>query len=206
VTDKTIGNIRSEYTAKLVAAQHARDERIREITAMRQPSGDPYLLERVPAGERERILLEQKAELAEQNRNELRRDLERAHDAYKAAAEERTGSLRERLFAVEGGEKAELLARLATASQDELGSMLSVAAETGNKDLGRAVFATAHRRDIPELLVRYFAEIDPESQPLYQEFNASPSEETLARQREGIGQMIGPASPEQLAGTPPVYS
>jgi hypothetical protein len=206
MTAMTVMEIKRQFSAKLVEAQHARDTRIREISELRQPSGDPYLLDRLDDAQRAKLLAEQKSAAAEEDRRRRLDELEQAHDRYKAAAEERTTSLRERLFRNEGGEKAELLARLATASEAELGSMLSVAAETGNRDLGRAVFATAHRRDLPELLVRYFAEVDGEAQPLYQEFNASPSEATIARQREGIGQMIGPASSETLAGSPQVFS
>jgi hypothetical protein len=38
------------------------------------------------------------------------------------------------------------------------------------------------------------------------EFNQAPTPETVAKQRDDIDAMIPPASAEQLAGTPPVYS
>jgi hypothetical protein len=197
---KSIPQIRQEFTAKLVAAQHARDARIEEITAKRRPEGDGPLLDRLDDAQRAKLLLEQKVAAAEGDRRRLLDELGQEHAAYKAAVQERTGSLREKLFRNEEGEKAELLARLATASQDELGSMLSVAAETGNKALGRAVFATAHRRDIPELLVRYFGEIDPSARDLYGELNEAPTPEVLDRQRGDLATLIAPVPENVLDG------
>ena len=202
--ERTIAELKNEYSAKAVGLMNARSARVAELASLRTPTGDPYYMDRLDHAQKHQVLLEQKAELAEEDRRRLRQEFEQAHDAYSKAVAERTSVLRERLFAVEGGEKADLLARLATASEDELRQMLDIAGETSNRDLSRAVFATAHRRDIPELLVRYFAEIDAGAQSLYAEYNDVPSEETVERQRSDIERMIPPASAETLAGTPQV--
>ena len=101
---------------------------------------------------------------------------------------------------MEGGESAALLARLATADNDELSEMLDVAGEAQNRDLGRAVFAAAHRREDPgDLLHRYFREVAPEAQGLYHEFLEAPSPEAVERQGEDIDSMIPEISAEQLS-------
>src|SRR5215207_4736112 len=109
--EKTIGDIMSEYSAKAVALMNARSARVGEITALRTPVGDPYLLERVPVDERNRLLLEQKVELAEQNRNELQREYRAAHADYKTVALEREAHLKRRLFGVESPKDAGLIAQ-----------------------------------------------------------------------------------------------
>ncbi len=203
---KTIEEIRREYSEKATALMNARFARTDEIANLRAPGGDPYYMSKMTNEQQRMVLHDQKQELAERNRDELRREFVAAHERYARDVAERTAYLHRRLFGAEGADSAMLLARAATASEDELKDMLGAASQAKNSELGKIVFAAAHRRGLGDAMVNYFAEMDPEARELYAEFHEAPSEETIAKQAADIDSMIPPASPEQLAGTPPVYS
>ena len=204
MTEKTIAEIRQEFSAEAVRLMNARSSRTAEITALRHPEGDPYLLERLPEHERRKVLAEQKVALAEEDRRRLRHEYHRAHDRYQEAIRERTSFLNRRLFGVEGADSAALLAKAALAGEDELSSLLDVAAQSGNVELGRVAFLAAHRRRLGDLTHRYLTEVDPEAQALYAELSQAPPPETVERQRADGEQLIPAATAERLTPAPPV--
>ena len=202
MSEKTIEQIRGEYRAEAVRLQNDRSARVDAIAALRRPEGDAYYLDRLDDAQRNQLLMEQKAALADEDRRQLQTEFRAVHETYAKELSERTAFLNRRLFGVEGPESASLLARAALASEDELSSLLDIAAQSGNAELGRVAFLTAHRRGLGDLMARYFAEVDPEAQPLYHEVNGAPAPETVQHQLENIDAMIPPASADQLAARP----
>lgn len=83
-----------------------------------------------------------------------------------------------------------------------LARMLEHAARASNFTLAKAAFVEAHLRGLGGVIGRYFDEVDDEARELYQEMQEAPSEEMLERQVQSVEQIIQPAAPEQLAGTP----
>lgn len=202
MTDKTIQQIREEHGAKasgILMGYHNEIDRIRE---QRKPEADAYLLERLNDQQRFALLMEQKREKADgvhaRALDAYRREVSRYQDELSARAKSVSGSI----FGMSSAQDTATLSRAALASEEELGTMLDLAARSGNRDLAQAVFVAADNRGFPELVVRYFEEVAPEARYAYAEWTEVPPAEVLERQRETVGQIVAPPDPDRLAGTP----
>lgn len=104
-------------------------------------------------------------------------------------------SLKPRLFdAANDG----LLAQVAVYSDEQLAAVFDTAVHTGSRDLAKAVFAEADRRDRGDLVNRYFSEVDPSAADIYQEWRSLPGEEDLRRHIEGAATVMPEPTEHQL--------
>lgn len=204
MSERTIHEIRAEYSAKASSILNDYHGSIDQIRDTRQPEEGAYL-DRLSDEERLRLLREQKATTAHEVRRLALDAYTAEHASYEAQARERKTYLKERLFSVTGPDGAAALSRAVTASEGELSAYLDVATVAGNEDLARAVFVAAERRGFEGLVGRYFDELAPDARDLYGEWTQAPTEEILERQREGVERIIPPPDTERLMPGPVLY-
>jgi Skp family chaperone for outer membrane proteins len=205
MTDKTIGQVREEFgeqAAAILRDYHAALDAVREA---RTPEAGAYL-DRLTDEQQMSLLREQKAAAAQEAR-------EKALDAYRTATERyhkeiaaRRAPLEERLFRVAGTPGEAILPVAATASEEQLAELLDTAILAGSYDQARAVFAVAHRRQLPEVMGAYFEKADPGAHELYREWQEIPPAEVLERQLEQAETIVHDVAPESLAAPPRVAS
>ncbi len=183
---KTVQEIKQEHGSRAAEIGLGYQDTLAEIRNRMELEDNPYN-DRLRDEERLRILREEKAEQADEVYRKTREAYAAEVERYAGEVAGRRTHLKERLFRVEG---SEALARAATASEDELGSMLDIAAQAGNEDLARAVFVAAENRGFGDLVGRYFDEVNHEGRALYGEWSELPSEEQLRLQRENIDRVI----------------
>ena len=165
-----------------------------EVKAMRVPSDGAYL-DRLSHEQRMSLLREQKTEraagLTEQARDDYDQEVERFHREL----EKRVAYLKECLFKVED---AGALARAALATDTELGTLMELATQAGNAELGKAAYVACEQRGLTELLQAYYDNIDPEAQELYAEYREVPPEHILERQAESVSALLPDVDADSL--------
>ncbi len=191
---KTIQEIKQEHGSRAAEIALGYQDTLTEIRNRMELEDSPYS-DRLTDEERFRILREEKAEMAQEAHHKAREAYAKEVERYAGEVAQRRTQLKGRLFGVEG---SEALARAATASESELGSMLDIAAQAGSEDLARAVFVAAENRGLGDLVGRYFDEVDHEARSLYGEWSELPSEEQLERQRENVERVIQPPDYDRL--------
>lgn len=134
MTKKTIQQIREEHGRKasgILMGYHA------EIDAIREQRGveEGGYLERLSDEQRMTLLRDQKRERADGTRaralDAYRREVSRYQDELSA----RAGVVEGSLFGMSSPESAATLSRAALASEEELTTMLDLAARSGNREL-----------------------------------------------------------------------
>ncbi len=203
---KTIQQIREAHGQKasaILTGYYAKLDKLRE---QRRPTGDAFLLERLDDAQRLQLLREQKAAAADELHRRTLDAYRREMDRYQEEVRARVGYVKGALFGLSSPEGAQLLSRAATATEEELGTMLDMAEASGNQELARAALVGADRRGFAELRVRALEHAGAEAQNLYLEWVDRPTDEVLARQAEQAEQVLERPSPERLTAPPPVYS
>jgi hypothetical protein len=201
MTDKTIGQIREEYGAKaagILSAYHAELDRIREL---RDVAEGAYL-DQLTDEQRMRLLREQKRERADEAHRRAAREYAAETARYQDDLRARVGYVEGGLFGMSGPESAQVLTRAALASEEELGTMLDLAAASGNRQIAKAALVAAEKRGFAGLVVRALEHAGDEARALYAEWRERPPEEVLERQREDIETIVAPPDHERLVGQP----
>jgi hypothetical protein len=142
---------------------------------------------------------EQKSERANAERERFVREYGELTEEHHEQVESRVRALSERLFKVED---AGALARVALATDTELGTLLELATQADNTELGRVVFVAAEQRGLGDLMAAYFDKIAPEARGLYEEYKAAPSKEIMERRLAGIETMFTPPASSRFAAVP----
>ncbi len=201
---KTIQEIREGHGAKASGILNDYYAKLDAIREQRKPGGDAFLLDRLDDAQRVNLLRDQKKEHADAaHRRTL--DAYRAEmDRYQDELSARVGYVKGALFGLSTPESAGLLTRAATATEEELASMVDLAEDSGNRELATAAFIGAERRGFAGLVVRALEHAGDESRELYHEWAERPTEEMLARQAEQAETIIERPSSERLDAPPPV--
>lgn len=123
----------------------------------------------------------------------LSREREAALKNRNASLEKREQDLRRRLFGAPVGHKdgvavqsaafTDALTRATLASEEDLGRLAEVAARTGDKALGKAVFVAAEQRGMADLAVPYLNS-NPDVLADYRELGTMPTAEDRQRDAE----------------------
>lgn len=203
---KTIQQIREGHGAKAAALLNGYHAEIDGLREQREPEGNAYLLERLDDMQRKALLTEQKAKKADALHRRTVEAYRREHEAYQNEVRARASRVKGALFGMSSSESAAILTRAALASEEELGTMLDMAAASGNQELATAALVGAERRGFAELVVRALEHAGPETRELYHEWADRPPEEVLARQAEQAEAIVERPSPERLEAPPQVYS
>jgi hypothetical protein len=193
-----IHEAQANYSEKAAGILREWHETLDEITRSHEPVEGEYL-ERLTDTQREQLLREQKAERAHAERENYVRQYRELTEEHHEQVKKRTRFLGERLFKVED---AGALARAALATDTQLGTLMELAAQSGNAELGRAAFVAAEQRGLGELIAAFFDRIDPEARELYEEFKAAPSEEIMQRREAGVETIIPPLDSSRFATVP----
>jgi hypothetical protein len=194
---RTVDEIKTQHGASTAEILNSYHDTLDAIRAQREPQDGAYL-DRLTDEQRMSLMREQKGEKASQAHEQAVRDYAEAVDTYYEDTQKKRQYIKKALFSVEGPDGAAALSRAITAEEGELEAYLDVAQQAGNKDLARAVFVAAQRRDLGNLMARYFDEVDPEARGLYQEWSKLPTEETIERQRESIPLLLPTPDPDSL--------
>lgn len=193
---RTIQEIKEEFSTSSASILNGYHDTLAEIKAGREPEAGGYL-DKLTDEQRMSLLREQKMERAEEATRQAREDYTAELQRYHKELMGRRDYLRERLYKVED---AGALSRAALARDAELGTLLELAAQASNPELGRAAFVAAEQRGLGDLMAAYFDRIDPEARELYQEWAQIPPQEILDRQRESVERLLpsGAPTPDEL--------
>jgi hypothetical protein len=197
MSDKTIHQIREEFSSAasgVLSNYHARRD---EIRSQQRPEAGAYL-DRLNDEQRMSLLREQMMEQLTDLTQESREAYAASVQAYHDALSKRTAFLKESLFKVED---AGALSRAALATDTELGTLLELASTASNKELGKAAFVAAQQRGLGNLMSDYFEKVDPEGRSLYAEWTEIPPAEALERQTDSVDLVI--PSPDMDSVVPP---
>jgi hypothetical protein len=198
MSDKTVGEIQQEYSSGAAEILSRYHDMLDEIKEDREPEAGPYL-DRLSEEQRAELLREQKCTRVDEERARTIEEYTEATERYHSDVSERAAWLRERLYKVQN---TTALSNAATADEEGLRAMLNIAALSGDKNLARAVFVAASQRNLPDLLGRYFDEVDAEARDLYSEWKQIPALEALERQRRGVEQIVHRPSVDDLMPFP----
>jgi hypothetical protein len=200
---KTLAEINQEHGRRASEILTAYMDATEAIRAERGLEEGRYLDELTPE-QRMRILRECNVEEAQEAYRETYEAYTAEVERYENQLAQRRTHLKKSLFAVEGSEGAAALSRTVLASEEELAAYLDVAIQADNEDLARTVFVAAERKELGELLFRYFDDVNPEARALYQEWTKLPTQEDLERRRESIERIVRPPDYDWLI--PPLSS
>jgi len=202
---KTIQEIKAEYGQKTAGILNGYHQELDDIRGERKLEPGAYL-DDLNDAQRFRILKERKAERAEEARRRALDAYRREVSGYHEEVRARAGYVEGALFGMSSPESAAVLTRAALASEQELETLLDVAAASGNVELATAAMVGAERRGFAELVVRALEHAGPEARELYAEWREAPPEEVLARQLEQAETIVAPPDYERLVGAPPINS
>ncbi len=206
MTKKSIHEIMAEHSAKAAGILRNYHDEVDRIRDDRRLEGDASILERLDGGGRLGLLRSQKKAKADAARSRSIEEYRRQFDAYERSLTSRRSEIADRLFGLSSPEAAGLLSRAATASEEELGTMIDLARASGNGELAKAALIAADQRGFDSLRARALEHAGPQAQSAYEEWQELPAPETLDRQHEDIPRMLPSPEPAQLEGTPPINS
>jgi len=181
----------SEQAAELIRAWHAAQDEIAQApVSVEGPHAELLTVEQRAQADRE-----QKAQRAASEADHYRREYTAIQEERNNAVRTRTRSLHKALYAVEN---ADLLARAALSTDDQLRSLMDLAATTGNTELAKSAFVVAEQRGLDGVLAAYF-QADPEAHALYAELQAAPTEATMERRIADAATLFAAPTPADYA-------
>jgi len=191
---RTIQEIREQFSKDSTEILIGYQDTLAAIKAKGQPEEGGYL-DRLSDEQRMGLMREQKMEQAQEAVSQAREEYTAEVSRYREDLARRTNYIREHLFKVED---AGALSRAALATDAELGTLMELAAQASNAELGRAAFVAAEQRGLGDLMAAYFDRIDPEAREFYQEWTEIPPQEILDRQAESVERLLPGPTPEEL--------
>jgi hypothetical protein len=196
MTDKaiTIPEIRASYDQESARRLSEWHSTVDEIASEHEPE-ENELLEYMSPAQRGEVLLDQMEARIERERAARIEEAAAALDAFEEKHEMRLAWLDLCLYHVEGADQ--IVASAVMASDEQLVRMLDAAIRTTSLDLGKVVFAEAQSRNLPELMERYFTEMDPEARELLEERRQALSPGSFERKRADIETMF--SKPERAS-------
>ncbi len=198
---QNIYEIKAEHSAKAGTIMTRYQDDIREIRNTKTLPEGAYL-DHLTDGQRLRILRENKRGRADEAYRSTRYAYAAEVDRYQDELDARATHVKKSLFGMSSPESAAILSRAAVASEEELGTMLELAADADNAEVSRAVLLAAERRGFAGLVARALEHAGEEARGLYAEWAEVPPAEVLERQREGVDRIVTPPDYDRLEGTP----
>ncbi len=198
---KSIHEIKAEHSANATAILTRYHDATDEIRATRDIEDGTYR-DQLTDEQRLRILRENKRGRADEAYRSTRYAYAAEVDRYQDELDARATHVKKSLFGMSSPESAAILSRAAVASEEELGTMLELAADADNAEVSRAVLLAAERRGFAGLVARALEHAGEEARGLYAEWAEVPPAEVLERQREGVDRIVTPPDYDRLEGTP----
>lgn len=185
---KTLGEMQASYSGAESAQLSAWFARIDEIAAERLPEGGE-LLDYMTSLQKDQILRDRMEETLDRERAQRIEEALARFESFRRAHDRRVAWLDARLYHVEGADR--MVADAVRASDEDLARMLEAAVRTNSSGLAKVVFAEAERRGgLPEILERFYSEVDPEARELLQERHQAMSPEDLEWRRASVETMF----------------
>ncbi len=194
MTDQTIQEAEAAYSeqaASLVRAWHSAQD---QISLSPETVEGPHV-DMLTDAQRFQASREQKAERASTEADHYRRQYTELQEERNNAVRDRARALRKELYAVEN---ADVLTRAALATDDQLRSLMDLAATTRNPELASSVFVVAEQRGLDGVMSAYF-QADPEAHALYEELQAAPTEGSMERRLADASVLFAPPTPVDYA-------
>ncbi len=126
-------------------------------------------------------------------REKLRAAYEKAFETYQSQKEARAAEVEELLFGGSRNASPELLLQVASASEEQLRSMMDMALEAGNAAGAQVAFHGAHQREM-SVLTAHYLDANPEAADLYAELLMAEEEPDYGNPGDRF---------ERFAATPP---
>jgi hypothetical protein len=163
---KSIPELKEELAAKqsqaLIAIFDAQKESANVELGFEEPEG--LALSREQMG---RLWANQRADYVREARDQAKAEYLAAEQEFAEKQRERVAEIHRRLFAASAEASPDTLLKLAQASAETLGTMLTLALESSNAAAARMVLHAAHTRDDAEsILIRWEQEVEGGSEDL----------------------------------------
>jgi hypothetical protein len=173
MTEGNTGNIDQIQTAY---GQHSAGilnrlrDRYDEIAKSKPPTEGSYF-DRLDDTQKQAAIREHRLKLAHEARNEAKAKYAESVREYREKVEERKAEAEAQLFGHGDTLSADVLARAALASDEELRNMARIASKTNNASLKQAALSVAADRGMGDALLEVFGDKD---RALYQEIQQAP--------------------------------
>jgi hypothetical protein len=185
---KTIGELQTNYSEAEASQVSAWYARIDEIAAERLPEGGE-LLDYMTSLQKEQLLRDRMEETLDRERARRVEEAQARFERFRREHDRRVAQLDARLYHVEGADR--MVADAVRASDEDLARMLEAAVRTNSSGLAKVVFAEAERRGgLPQIMERYYSEVDPEARELLEERHQAMSPEDLEWRRASVETMF----------------
>ena len=185
MTEGNTGNIDQIQTAY---GQHSAGilnrlrDRYDEIAKSKPPTEGSYF-DRLDDTQKQAAIREYRLKLANEARDEAKQQYTEAVREYRERVEQRKTQAEAALYGHGDALSADVLARGALASDEELRNMARIASKTNNGSLKQAALSVAADRNMGDALLEVFGD---EERALYQEIQQAPPTEVLERQTHDV--------------------
>ncbi len=169
-----------EHSAAILNRLYSRYDEIAQEKL--DPSTPHY--RRLTDEQRAAALRDHRLELANKAREEAKQAYTEANNEYRQKLEKRKAEAELALYGHGDPVSADVLAKAALASDQELKNLASIASKTGNASLRKAALVAGAERGLGDVLLETFGD---EEQALYAEITEAPPPEVLDRITDDVG-------------------
>ena len=188
----TLAQIQEAYGAHSAAILNQLHDRYDEIAKSKPDTAAGTFFERLGDQQKAEAIRDHRLKLANGAREQAKQQYSESMCEYRKKVEERKAEAEAQLYGHGEELSADVLARAALASDDELRNMARIASKTNsaslnaslNASLKQAALSVAADRDMGDALVELFGE---EEQELFAEIQQAPPQEVLDRQTHDVG-------------------
>jgi hypothetical protein len=195
-TKATIPEIQALYGEHAAGILNRLRDQYEEIaTAKLETQGSFF--DRLDDAQKKAAIREYRLKLANEARDEAKQQYTEAVREYRERVEQRKTQAEAALYGHGDALSADVLARAALASDEELRNMARIASKTNNASLKQAALSVAADRGMGDALLEVFGD---EDRALYQEIQQAPPGEVLDRQTDddGIDAVVPGVNPSQI--------
>ena len=184
----TLAQIQEAYGAHSAQILNGLHDRYDEIAKSKPDTAAGTFFERLGDQQKAEAIRDHRLKLANGAREQAKQQYSESMREYRKKVEERKAEAEAQLYGHGEELSADVLARAALASDDELRNMARIASKTNNASLNaslkQAALSVAADREMGDALVELFGE---EEQELFAEIQQAPPQEVLDRQPHDVG-------------------
>jgi hypothetical protein len=197
MSEQRISDIQAKHSEAAASILNGLYRRYDEIAEEKLDESEPHF-GRLDDAQRAAALRDHRLDLATKARREAKYEYTESVREYREKLEARKAEAEAELYGHGDPASADVLARAALASDEELRNLANVASKTNNASLKRAALVVGAERGLGDVLVETFGDQERE---LYAEIQAAPPAEVLARvtHETAIDTVVPKVSERQMA-------
>jgi hypothetical protein len=180
----TLAQIQEAYGAHSAAILNQLHDRYDEIAKSKPDTAAGTFFERLSDEQKMATIRDHRLKLANEAREQAKQKYSESVRTYREQVEARKAEAEAQLYGHGQELSADVLARAALASDEELRGMARIASKTNNASLKQAALSVAADRGMGDALIEVFGDEDRE---LYSEIQQGPPREVLDRQTHDVG-------------------